>query len=318
MFTTLKSLFLDVWRVYLTLLKVMVPALIIVKILDMIGGTQWLAKLLAPLMSQVGLPEEMGLVWATAMLTNIYTGMAVYFDLAGDSPLTVAQVSVLGIMMLLAHALPVEGAVAKLSGVSWRVTLPLRIGGGFILGMIANQVYQLGNWQQQPAVIVWQPTPASSSLFDWTMAQLSMLFSIFFIIAALMILLRLLKWCGIEKLMQTLLSPFLKALTIGKETTNVCVIGLVLGLSFGAGLLIDEARTGRISKRDIFLAVCFLGLTHSIIEDTILILLLGADLIAILWGRLLFSFVVIAILARCIKQDSHAIHQSEQPPKALS
>ena len=304
MLTSLKSLFLDVWRVYLTLLKVMVPALIIVKVLDMIGGTVWLGKLLAPLMSLVGLPDAMGLVWATAMLTNIYTGMAVFFDLAGDNPLTVAQVSVLGIMMLLAHALPIEGAVAKLSGISWRVTLPLRIGGGFILGMITNQVYLLGNWQQQPAEIVWQPTPASSSLFDWGIAQLTMLASIFFIIAALMILLRLLKWCGIEKLIQALLSPFLKALTIGKETTNVCVIGLVLGLSFGAGLLIDEARTGKISKRDIFLAVCFLGLTHSIIEDTILILLLGADLMSILWGRLLFGFIVIAILARFIEQKS--------------
>jgi hypothetical protein len=304
MLTTLKYLFLDVWRVYLTLLKVMVPALIIVKVLDLIGGTQWLGTQLAPLMSLVGLPEEMGLVWATAMLTNIYTGMAVFFDFADDSSLTVAQVSVLGVMMLLAHALPIEGAVAKLSGISWRVTLPLRIGGGFILGMITNQVYLLGNWQQQPAVIVWQPSPASSSIFDWGTAQLTMLVSIFFIIAALMILLRLLKWCGIEKLIQTLLSPFLKTLTIGKETTNVCVIGLVLGLSFGAGLLIDEARTGKISKRDIFLAVCFLGLTHSIIEDTLLILLLGAELMSILWGRLLFGFMIIAILARFIEQES--------------
>ena len=179
MLTSLKSLFLDVWRVYFTLLKVMVPALIIVKVLDIIGGTVWLGKLLAPLMSLVGLPEAMGLVWATAMLTNIYTGMAVFFDLAGDNPLTVAQVSVLGIMMLLAHSLPIEGAVAKLTGISWRVTLPLRIGGGFILGMITNQVYLLGNWQQQPAEIVWQPTPASSSLFDWGIAQLTMLASIF-------------------------------------------------------------------------------------------------------------------------------------------
>lgn len=304
MLTTLKLLLLDVLRVYLTLLKVMVPALIIVKGFDLIGATQWLGQLLAPLMNLVGLPEEMGLVWATAMFTNIYTGMAVFFDLAGDNPLTVAQVSVLGVMMLLAHALPVEGAVAKLSGVSWLITLPLRVGGGFILGVIVNQIYQLGNWQQQPAVMVWQPTPASSSIADWASTQLTMLASIFFIIAALMVLLRLLKWCGIETLIQTLLSPFLKALTIGKETTNVCVIGLVLGLSFGAGLLIDEARTGKINKRDIFLAVCFLGLTHSIIEDTILILLLGADVMSILWGRLLFGFIVIAILARCIKQES--------------
>lgn len=76
-------------------------------------------------------------------------------------------------------------------------------------------------------------------------------------ITALTIFLRLLRWCGVEKLIQILLSPFLKALSVGKEATNVCVIGLTLGLSYGAGLLIDEARTGHINKRDIFLVVCF-------------------------------------------------------------
>ena len=213
-----KTLFIDVWRVYFTLLKVMIPAIIAVKLLDIMGGTLWLAAVLAPLMDLVGLPEQMGLVWATAMLTNIYTGMAVFFDLAKNESLTVAQVSVLGTMMLLAHALPIEGAVAKLTGVSWRVTLALRIGGGFILAIIVHQIYQLGNWQQQPAVFVWQPVATSPSLTDWGMSQLTMLISIFFIIATLTILLRLLRWCGIETLIQSLLSPFLKALSIGKES----------------------------------------------------------------------------------------------------
>lgn len=59
MVKSINSLLLDVWQVYVTLLKVMVPALILVKALDMLGGTQWLAMALAPLMSLVGLPEQM-------------------------------------------------------------------------------------------------------------------------------------------------------------------------------------------------------------------------------------------------------------------
>ena len=39
----LKNVFQEISQVYLTLLKVMVPAIIIVKILDLLGGTQWLA-----------------------------------------------------------------------------------------------------------------------------------------------------------------------------------------------------------------------------------------------------------------------------------
>jgi len=296
-----KLLLQDVSRVYITLLKVMVPALLIVKALDTFGGTQFLASLLAPFMDLVGLPEQMGLVWATVILTNIYTGMAVFFDMAVAQTLSVAQVSVLGVMMLIAHSLPIEGAVAKMAGVSWRITVPLRIGGGLVFGMIVHQVYELGGWQQQPAVLAWQPSLSTTNLADWAVTQLTMLFSIFFIIMALMLLLKLLRWCGIEKVIQLILSPFLRALTISKEATNVCVIGLTLGLTFGAGLLIAEAKAGHIKKRDVLLAVCFLGLAHSLIEDTILILLLGTDLMAVLWGRIVFAFIVIAIIARFIK-----------------
>lgn len=301
-----KAFFMTVTRVYLMLLKVMVPALLIVKLLTVLGFTEVIALALAPLMAVVGLPQEMGLVWATAMLTNLYTGMVVFFELMGDQQLTVAQVSVLGVMMLLAHALPIEGAVAKLSGIAWRITLPLRIIGGFVLGFITHQVYQFGGWQQQQAVMVWQPEQTSNSFLSWFGDQLAMLISIFFIIMALMFLLRALRWLGIEVLIQKALSPLLNALTIGKEATNVCVIGLTLGLSFGAGLLIDEAKSGKIKPRDVLLSVCFLGLAHSVIEDTILIILLGADIMSILWGRLLFAFVVMIVIARLVKDDSPA------------
>lgn len=99
-----------------------------------------------------------------------------------------------------------------------------------------------------------------------------------------MIMLRIFRVLGIEKLMHWLLSPVLKLLSIGKEASNITIIGITLGLSFGAGLLVEEARSGAISRRDIFLSVCFLCLCHSLIEDTLLILLLGADLTGILWG----------------------------------
>ena len=90
----------------------------IVKLLEETGSTEYLAWLLSPLMSLVGLPDSMGLVWATAMLSNIYAGMVVFFSVSAGESLSVAQVTVLGTMILVAHALPIEGAVAKMAGVS--------------------------------------------------------------------------------------------------------------------------------------------------------------------------------------------------------
>lgn len=291
----------DVWRAYFTLLKIMVPALVLVKCLDIFGMTHFLATLLSPFMAFVGLPEEMGLVWATSLLTNIYTAMVVFYELAQTQSLSVAQVSCLGLMLLVGHSIPIEGAVAKVGGVPWWVTVLLRVGGSLVIAALANQIYSLGSWQQQAAVMIWQPEVSDGSLVQWALDQLRMFAVILAIIAGLMLLLKLLRFLGVEKLMHWLLSPLLKVLSIGKEATHVTIIGITLGLSFGAGLLFAELKAGHLSKRDAFLSMCFLGLCHSLIEDTLLILLLGADLGAILWGRLLFSILVMAILARVIR-----------------
>ncbi|WP_020406156.1 hypothetical protein [Hahella ganghwensis] len=306
MMTVLKNLKLEITdllkqttRVYWTLLKVMVPALIIVKFLDMMGGTDLLAQILSPVMQLLGLPDSMGLVWAATMLTNIYTGLLVFFNLTLEQPLTVAQVTVLGCLMLLAHSLPIEGAVAKTVGISWRATLTIRIGGALLLGLLINFIYGYFDLLQTPSVMLWQPTGTLDTSFGgWALKQVQTLLWIFPVILSLLGLLRLLRLLGIERLIHFMLYPVLRLLGIGREAANVTVIGTVLGLTFGAGLLIQEAKAGHINRRDIFLTLGFLGICHGIIEDTMLIMLIGADLSGILWARVIFSIVIIGCMAR--------------------
>jgi hypothetical protein len=306
---TFGQLLADIWRVYTGLLRVLIPATIIVKLLDTIGATEWLADLISPLVSLVGLSESLGLVWAVALLTNIYTAMVVFYSIAATEVITVADASVLGTMILIGHALPVEGAVARATGVSWWSTLVVRIGGALVLGAILNFAYSWGGWQQQPINLVWQPSlQTNTSLLAWTGDQLQMLLSILGILSLLVTMLKVLRWLRIEALMHKALYPLLRSLTLGKEAANITVIGITLGLSFGAGLLIDEVKRGHISKRDTFLVISFLGLCHSVIEDTILILLLDADIMAVLWARLAFAVLVIAICGRLLPVKAH------QPP----
>ena len=114
------------------------------------------------------------------------------------------------------------------------------------------------------------------------------------------------KLLGVEKLMAILLRPFLRILGISKEATNLTIIGITLGLSFGGGLLISEAKRGHIAARDVFTAIMLLNLLHSLIEDTLLIMLIGADFYTIFWGRLVFSVLVVALIAQFIKRlDDH-------------
>jgi len=294
----------DIISVYWTLVKIMVPTLIIVKVLELIGAVGWLAQLLSPLMALVGLPDAMGLVWASAILTNMYTAMAVYFELAISHPLSVAQVSVLALLILIGHALPIEGAIAKKAGIRWRVTILIRILGSLVLGAILHRTYAQFNLLQEPAVMLWQPDSQPLNLIDWVYNQLELLVMIFFIISALLSLLKLLNLLGIERFIHLLLNPVLRLIGVSKAAANTTVIGVTLGLSFGGGLLIQEAKAGHMTKKDVFLSMSFLALCHSLIEDTLLMMLLGAHLSGILWARLIFSLLVIAVLARWINRPA--------------
>ncbi len=81
-------------------------------------------------------------------------------------------------------------------------------------------------------------------------------------------------------------------------------MGMTLGLAFGGGLLIREAEQGHISRRDIFASLTMLGLCHSLIEDTLLMLLLGAHVSGVIWLRLLFTMLTLAIITRWLKRRS--------------
>ncbi|MCZ4308137.1 hypothetical protein [Vibrio atlanticus] len=296
-----KELLKEIFDVTSTLFRIMIPIIILIKVVEELGGIMILSEWLSPIMESVGLPKEMGLVWATTILTNIYAGLIILIN--SDVPLTVAQASILGSMMLLAHSLPIEGAIAKKAGVNWLATLSVRVGGGLVLAWLLNLSYQYGDWLNYPATVLWQPeVSGDTSYLGWALEQFKNFAVIFMVISALLLLLKILKVLGIEKLMAVLLRPLLRVLGISKDATNLTIIGITLGLSFGGGLLINEAKKGHISARDVFTAIMLLNLLHSLIEDTLLILLIGADFYTIFWGRLVFSVLVVAVISNVIKR----------------
>jgi hypothetical protein len=292
---------LEVWLIFWSLLKIMLPVLIVVRFIEIMGWITLLGEAISPIMLWVGLPGEMGLVWMTAMVSNLYAGMAIFYQLGGVEQLTIAQVSVLAGMMLVAHGLPIEAMIAKAAGVKLWFTLLLRIGGGMAFGLMLHYSYSGLDALQAPMSMLWQPEASDSSWLSWLILQAKTLSAALIVIAGLTLIIHLLRYLGIEKAIHYLLSPLLRLLGIGKKATNIIVVGLTLGLSFGGGILIREAKSGDIDSKDIFLTIAFLGLCHSVIEDTLLMLLLGADLSAVLWARLVFGIVFIAILARLIR-----------------
>jgi hypothetical protein len=283
------------------LLKITIPVSIITKLLKDLGATDQLGVLLSPLMGLLGLPGSMGLVWATAMLTNLYTAMIVFASLAPEAHLTVAQVTVLCTMMLVAHGLPVELGIARSAGPRIRAMAAVRVGGAILIGGSLNQIYLIGGFLQQPNQALWNPPPQETAWLAWSLGELRNIVWIFLIILALLVVMRTLKAIGVMDLLTRILEPALTFLGIRREAAPVTIIGMMLGLSYGGGLIIQEARSGQLQNRDIYFSLALMGLSHSLVEDTLLMMVLGGDLSGILFGRVFFSLLIMFIMVKLMK-----------------
>jgi hypothetical protein len=88
----------------------------------------------------------------------------------------------------------------------------------------------------------------------------------------------------------------------------VTVIGMTMGLTYGGGLIIHETQAGHIPKKDVFAAVSLMSLSHALIEDTLLLALIGASPWGTLGARLVFSLAVTAALSRWAASRERAAH----------
>jgi len=289
-------------RTYLQLLMIIVPVLVATKLLVDWGAVDFLSRLLAPLMKVVGLPGSSSLALASGMFVNLYTGVLLLVSMPDIAGLSVAQVTILGTMMLVAHALPLELGITRKAGPRLASLFLLRAGGAFLLGWLLNKFYTLTAWLQEPVAIVWNPAPADSSWGTWALSQLQTLAAMFFIIFGLMALLRILDLLKITALITRLLKPLLTLLGISEKAAPLTILGRIMGIVIGGGLIIQEARSGKISDRDVYASMALMSLSHSLIEDTLVVSIIGAHSSGLLWARLTFTLILIFPLVQLVKR----------------
>lgn len=293
----------DATRISMDLFKIMIPVVIAVKILQEFNLINYLAAPLAPVMKLVGLPGEMGLVWATALINNIYSGLIVFLSLAQDQPLSAAQATVLGTMILVAHSMPVELRVVQSSGPKLGFQLLIRMFAAFLMGLILNHLYQNFDLLQGPANILLTPDNSAieKTIPQWAFGEIRNLISIFGIIFCLLGVMRILTKIRVIAAMDFLLRPFLTMMGIGTKASALTVVGLTMGLSYGGGMIIHETKSGNIDKKDVFYSLTLMSICHSLIEDTLLLMMIGGHVSGLFWTRLIISCLIVAALVQITK-----------------
>ncbi|WP_292661107.1 hypothetical protein, partial [Nitratifractor sp.] len=177
------------------------------------------------------------------------------------------QWTVLAIFLGICHSLPVENAVMKRLGISMRYSYILRLGAGLgIAAIVAHAGFAGGTAASKAAI---PELPHYGSWGEMLGASLSHALFLALKIALLVSLLILLM-DGIKAL------PFLRETRhLGRGFT--LTVGVILGITYGAGILIREREQGALERKDLIFIGTFLMICHAIIEDTMLFVLFGAD-----------------------------------------
>ncbi len=114
------------------ILRIMFPVTLAVSLLKISPLLGWLSRGCKPLMGLVGLPGETALPFILGAVLNLYVAVGAMIPLG----LTNKETTLLAVMLLICHNLPVETAVLRGMGAPGLWLLGLRLAAAFFMGWI--------------------------------------------------------------------------------------------------------------------------------------------------------------------------------------
>nr|WP_312579157.1 nucleoside recognition domain-containing protein [Sedimentibacter sp.] len=140
-------------------------------------------------------------------------------------------------------------------------------------------------------------------IMDMFINLLSFTWNITRVIIPLMLIMEIFKDLKIIDKISNFIKPATNFLTIEENSGISLVIGIIFGLLFGAGAMIQNTKEHDIDKRSIFLICMFLSLCHAVIEDTFIFGAIGANFAIILGSRIIAAILTTLVLSKMIKKD---------------
>jgi len=264
-----------------TILKLIVPIYILADILFYYNLLSHITFIFKPLVALLGLPQEAALSIVSGLFLNLYAAIA----FAAPLGLGAKEWTVLAVFLGIAHALIVETEIMKRLGISRVYSILLRLSAGLLLGGLTSKLPQswFSNKLTQETIVPSHPVYHSlfnllqNSLYE----SLTLSLKVIVLVTTLIFVLDFIKSLPIiEKHSQKVNSGF------------SILVGVILGITYGAGILIAEYEKGLLQKREILFIGTYLMICHAIIEDTLLFVIFGANLWIILGLRLIFATLI--------------------------
>lgn len=276
-----------------TILKLIVPIYILADVLFYYDVLKHISFIFKPIVSLLGLPQEAALSIVSGLFLNLYAAIA----FAAPLGLGAKEWTILAVFLGIAHALLVETEIMKKLGISRSFSIVLRLSVGLCVGYLTSILPE--SWfENQNLTDLTLPTQhhfqsifevLQNSLYE----SLSLSLKIIALVTILIFFLDFIKaFSFIQNYSQKVNSGFSIA------------VGVVLGITYGAGILISEYEKGLLGKREIFFIGTYLMICHAIIEDTLLFVIFGANPWVIVALRVIFATLFAFLVAQYFKKKA--------------
>ncbi|HEX2729818.1 MAG TPA: nucleoside recognition domain-containing protein, partial [Rubrobacteraceae bacterium] len=258
---------------------------------------------LTPVMALIGLPKESAIPLTLGNLLNLYAAIGAMLTM----DLTVKQVFVLALMLGFSHGLPLEAAICRKIGVSVLLVVSFRITLALAAAFAVNALWsgggEIARYGFVPAAEA-EPSGWMEILLAGLQAAISGIVQLAVIVIPVMLMIRILKDIGVLERFAQLMRPLMRPLGIAPRGAVTMAGGLIFGLAFGAGVIIEQVREQKFTRRELTLMILFLCVCHAVIEDTLIFIPLGINVLPLLLIRLTAAILLTLLIARLWRSDS--------------
>lgn len=278
--------------------KVILPITFFVTILQFTPLLPWLMNMLSPVMGLLGLPGEATIPLVLGNMLNLYAGIGGMLTL----DLTVKEAFIIAVMLSFSHNLIVESSVAAKVGIRFGVILAVRLGLAIVSAVSINLLWNGGNEKADYAL-----ASAQKELTDPSYLEMVLLASekavygvlqLAIVVIPIMVVIQIAKEKKLLEKFSEKMKPMTGLLTVKENTSLTLIAGLVLGLAYGAGVMIASVKEENISKRDLTLVFIFLVACHAVVEDTFIFLPLGIPILPLFLIRIVVAFILTLLIAK--------------------
>ncbi len=278
---TLKTSLQSAWII----LKLVIPIYILADILYFYNTLSYISFLVEPFTSMIGLPPETSLAIISGIFLNLYAAVA----FAAPLDLTPHQWSILAVFLGVCHSLIVESVIMKKIGISNLYSYSLRFFVGLFLAYLTYLMPSSWFEATLSSDVFTKVTYDSfkSLIYGSFTSAISLSIKIILLITILIFIMDFIKT---RKFIVESQKNVSKGFSI--------VVGIFLGITYGAGILIKEAQSGNIKQVDLFYIGTFLMICHAIIEDTLLFVIFGADFTMVILIRTVAAIVFSYLLSK--------------------